>query len=84
MLLTRKVHARLQPRSQLQVFIMKFEQFDTQQLLGDQAALSNQLYDVKQEIRRRLENQPKPPCFGDDDCSTETLSRCPWRIDCGT
>jgi hypothetical protein len=25
-----------------------------------------------------------PPCYGEDDCSTEFLSRCPWRMTCGT
>ncbi len=24
-----------------------------------------------------------PPCWGQDDCSTMTMVRCPWRIDCG-
>lgn len=63
---------------------VKFDKFDTQTLLDHQATLSNQLHDVKEELRRRTQDLPKPPCFGEDDCSTEMLSRCPWRIDCGT
>jgi hypothetical protein len=27
---------------------------------------------------------PAPSCYGEDDCSTEILSRCPWRMTCGT
>lgn len=26
---------------------------------------------------------PAPPCYGEDDCSTDVLSRCPWRMSCG-
>jgi hypothetical protein len=25
-----------------------------------------------------------PPCYGDDDCSTQALSVCPWRMTCGS
>jgi hypothetical protein len=25
----------------------------------------------------------RPPCHGEDDCSSLCLSVCPWRIDCG-
>lgn len=37
---------------------------------------------VHAEIRS-LRGQSCPSCFGYDDCSTETLRRCPWRMDCG-
>ncbi len=33
---------------------------------------------------RLMREQPAPVCFGEDDCSTSILSRCPWRIDCGS
>jgi len=35
-------------------------------------------------IRLMRDEKYRPPCFGEDDCSTSMLSRCPWRIDCGT
>lgn len=53
-----------------------------QKLLDKEASLSNQRYDVLKLIRKTRGNNP-PPCFGEDDCSTLVLSRCPWRIDCG-
>ncbi len=63
---------------------MKYDLFDLQVLLDHEAALANQRYEVHKEIRSRIKDMPKPPCFGEDDCSTEMLSRCPWRIDCGS
>lgn len=28
--------------------------------------------------------KPNPPvCYGQDDCSTNILSKCPWRMTCG-
>lgn len=35
-------------------------------------------------IIRDLRGKFVPPCFGHDDCSTNILMRCPWRMDCGT
>lgn len=35
-------------------------------------------------IRLKRDDQWRPTCFGQDDCSTVTLSQCPWRMDCGT
>ena len=61
-----------------------------QQLLDQEAFLSNtgkskspERLIILQQIReqRGLES---PVCYGEDDCSTEFLIRCPWRIDCGT
>lgn len=34
-------------------------------------------------IRLKRDNKNRPPCFGEDDCSTLMLSTCPWRMDCG-
>lgn len=28
-------------------------------------------------------NEERPVCFGQDDCSTYMLSRCPWSKECG-
>ena len=60
-----------------------------QQLLDKEAELSNRGQDndfrwmVHAEIKQLRGNLP-PACWGEDDCSTEILMRCPWRIDCGT
>ena len=61
-----------------------------QDLLDQEAALSNsglgdseerkQLHTV---IRLKRSSMPEPWCFGEDDCSTNMLMRCPWRMDCG-
>jgi len=32
---------------------------------------------------KNLRGSNPPPCWGEDDCSTLMLSRCPWSIDCG-
>lgn len=32
---------------------------------------------------RVMRGTEHPVCFGDDDCSTNILSKCPWRMDCG-
>lgn len=62
-----------------------------QELLNEEAKMSNNGMDkehpfrkiILEEIRvRRGETQPG--CFGEDDCSTNMLSRCPWRMDCGS
>ena len=61
-----------------------------QDLLDREAALSN-LGQADSEERQqlltiiRLKHQAPPPvCFGDDDCSITLLTRCPWRMDCGS
>ena len=37
---------------------------------------------ILEEIKS-LRGHDAPVCFGEDDCSTNMLSRCPWRNDCG-
>jgi hypothetical protein len=32
---------------------------------------------------KQLRGEVAPACWGEDDCSTNILMRCPWRIDCG-
>ena len=65
---------------------------ELQKLLDEEARLSNIAYQnnttvdlslIHNKIKEMRGNNP-PPCWGDDDCSTEFLMRCPWRIDCGT
>jgi hypothetical protein len=61
---------------------------DIQELLDQEATLSNKggnSEEVKKihTIIRLKRIAPPPVCFGEDDCSTMMLSRCPWRIDCG-
>lgn len=59
-----------------------------QELLDESARLSNagneeaakEIYTVIVLMRGHV----SPPCWGEDDCSTNMLMRCPWRIDCGT
>ena len=60
-----------------------------QDLLNKEAKLSNAGKGDSPErqvlltmIRLKRE-APPPPCFGEDDCSTQMLSMCPWRMDCG-
>ena len=55
---------------------------DLQQLLDEEAQLANKRYAVHQLIKQQRGNDP-PVCWGEDDCSTLILMRCPWRIDCG-
>lgn len=61
-----------------------------QDLLDQEATLSNTGLGDSEErkqlhmlIRLSRDERYRPPCFGEDDCSTDMLSRCPWRIDCG-
>lgn len=54
-----------------------------QDLLDDEARLSNELLAVRTMIRQRRLPQA-PSCFGLDDCSTQALSTCPYRMDCGS
>lgn len=53
-----------------------------QELLNEQAKLSDKEIQIKNEIRE-LRGCLPPPCFGDDDCSSMQLATCPWRFDCG-
>jgi hypothetical protein len=57
-------------------------ELDIQELLDLEAQLANTRYTVHQVIKE-LRGKDHPPCWGEDDCSTLILSRCPWRIDCG-
>lgn len=61
-----------------------------QELLDQEAALANAGKGKSKEREKILtlikiarDERYRPPCFGEDDCSTEMLMRCPWRIDCG-
>ena len=63
---------------------------DLQSLLDQEAILSNDGKadsDERQKlltfIRLKRDERYRPPCFGEDDCSTNMLIRCPWRFDCG-
>lgn len=61
-----------------------------QNLLDQEARLSNEGKADSEERQqlltaiRLMRMQPAPVCFGEDDCSTSILSRCPWRMDCGS
>jgi hypothetical protein len=52
-----------------------------QELLDKEASLYNRRYHVLQQIKSARGTEP-PRCWGMDDCSTNILSKCPWRIDC--
>ena len=63
---------------------------ELQKLLDREAELSNTGQGDSEErkkihtlIRLMRNETQQPDCFGDDDCSTNILSQCPWRIDCG-
>ena len=53
----------------------------TQELLNQEASLGNLRDAVHREIKILRGTQP-PRCWGNDDCSTNIMSQCPWRIDC--
>ena len=60
-----------------------------QELLDQEARLSNEGHGdsdfrkiIHEEIKARRGSEA-PICWGQDDCSTNMLMRCPWRIDCG-
>lgn len=62
-----------------------------QDLLNKEAKLSNEgkgdspeRQEIIKIIRKKREGLYKPLCFGQDDCSTNMLSKCPWRMDCGS
>ena len=64
-----------------------------QDLLDQEAQLANtglgnsearmQLHTAIRLMRGADTGGESPWCFGQDDCSTNILSMCPWRIDCG-
>lgn len=61
-----------------------------QELLNREAKLSNagkgdsvERQEILTMIRLKRNEQYRPVCFGEDDCSTQMLSTCPWRMDCG-
>jgi hypothetical protein len=53
-----------------------------QELLDEEARLGNLRYDIHKQLKLLRGDNP-PVCWGEDDCSTMILMRCPWRIDCG-
>lgn len=53
----------------------------TQDLLDLEANLGNTRYAIHKLIKEQRGTEP-PMCWGHDDCSTQILSTCPWRIDC--
>ena len=60
-----------------------------QDLLDKEAELANrgQNNDFRWMIHaeiKQLRGPTSPLCWGEDDCSTSMLMRCPWRIDCGS
>ena len=54
---------------------------NVQELLDKEATLANRRYHLHQQIKA-ARGDDIPLCWGLDDCSTEIMSRCPWRIDC--
>lgn len=67
---------------------MKTCSLNLQDLLNHEAKLSNAGRgdsDERQQLLTviRLKRTNQPVCFGQDDCSTNMLSQCPWRMDCG-
>ncbi len=63
---------------------------DIQKLLDEEADLANsgqadspERAKIHTVIRLMRDETQRPHCFGEDDCSSVTLSRCPWRMDCG-
>ena len=63
---------------------------ELQDLLNEEAMLSNtgrgnsrERAELHTVIRLKRSEFPQPHCFGEDDCSTLMLSKCPWRMDCG-
>lgn len=54
---------------------------EIQALLDKEANLANRRYHVHQQIKV-LRGEEPPRCWGNDDCSANIMSQCPWRIDC--
>jgi hypothetical protein len=52
-----------------------------QALLDKEASLANRRELVHKQIVVLRGTEP-PACWGMDDCSTQIMSTCPWRIDC--
>jgi hypothetical protein len=52
-----------------------------QELLDKEASLANRRDLVHKQIKVLRGIHP-PVCWGNDDCSTNIMSQCPWRIDC--
>ena len=64
---------------------------EMQELLNKETTLSNaglgdgsERQQILTLIRLTRDDKQRPPCFGEDDCSTLMLSTCPWRMDCGS
>jgi hypothetical protein len=62
-----------------------------QDMLNKEARLSNagkgdceERQQLLTMIRLTRDESNRPFCFGEDDCSTQMLSMCPWRMDCGS
>ena len=55
---------------------------EIQKLLDIEAQLGNLKLEIVELIKQKRGSTP-PPCWGQDDCSSEFLIRCPWRVDCG-
>lgn len=54
---------------------------EIQVLLDKEANLANRRSLVHKQIVV-LRGEEPPACWGNDDCSTNIMSQCPWRIDC--
>ena len=52
-----------------------------QELLDKEANLGNRRIMIHKQIKAERGDTP-PTCWGIDDCSTQIMSACPWRIDC--
>ena len=52
-----------------------------QDLLNKEANLANRRILIHKQIKAARGEDP-PICWGIDDCSTQIMSTCPWRIDC--
>lgn len=66
------------------------KEISVQDLLNEDAKLSNKGMGKEHPFRkiilaeiRQRRGTVEPLCFGEDDCSTDMLVRCPWRMDCG-
>ena len=72
----------------LYIGLWKAKMTEIQKLLDLEANLSNTGKKDSDEYRKahieikRLRGDVPPHCWGEDDCSTMILVRCPWRIDC--
>lgn len=69
---------------------MNIDMISIQDLLDEEAKLSNagkkdsvERKEILALIRLKRDESYRPVCFGHDDCSTDMLSRCAWRNECG-